>query len=95
MVLNTREIVWNIIEKKHIHKLYIDAIKDMDNEVIASVRTIREETNTFPIVPFCKFESRYPKFPLFNKYTSRAYFEPISICFIIDDLSRPIQDYFN
>lgn len=44
-----REEIWHVLEKTHVHKRYIDVIKDMYNGVITSLRTIAGETDTFPI----------------------------------------------
>lgn len=44
-----REVIRHVIEKKHIHKWYIDAIKDMYGRVIPSAKIIRGEANTFPV----------------------------------------------
>lgn len=45
----SREVMWHVLERKHIHKRYIGAIEDMYDDVIASVRTIKGETITCSI----------------------------------------------
>lgn len=44
-----RKVVWHVPEKKHIHKQFIDVIKDVHDEAVISVRTIEGETNIFSI----------------------------------------------
>lgn len=44
-----REVIWDILVKKRVHKWYTDAIKDMYDGVITSLRTIKGETDTSPV----------------------------------------------
>lgn len=45
-----REVIWHVLENKHVNKRYIDAVKDVDNGVLTSVRIMREETNISPTI---------------------------------------------
>lgn len=36
----TRGVTWHVLKKKHVHKQYIDVIKDMYHGVIISVRIL-------------------------------------------------------
>lgn len=44
-----REIIWHVLNKKHIYKRHIDVIKDMCDGIITSLRIMGGETKTFPI----------------------------------------------
>lgn len=46
-MIEPREVIWHVLEKKHVHKQYIDVIKDKYDGLMASVRIIRGETNIF------------------------------------------------
>lgn len=39
----------DVLQNKHVHKWYIDAIRDMYDGVVAILRTIEREANTFAI----------------------------------------------
>lgn len=45
-----REVIWHVLENKHVNKRCIDAVKDVDNGVLTSVRIMREETNISPTI---------------------------------------------
>ena len=44
-----REILWRVLEKKRVCVAYIEAIKDMYNRTVTSIRTISGEIKEFPI----------------------------------------------
>ena len=72
-----REVMWWVLEKKHVSSIYIDMIKDMYDRVTTRVKTTEGETKPFPVT---------------TGLHQGSALSPYLFTLVMDQLTRHIQD---